>query len=62
MRNILLITADQYRYDMLGHLGAHPVQTPNQTFGAPGRKAALGERRPTQIEFSHPSLKSTRIL
>lgn len=29
MRNILLITADQYRYDMLGHLGAHPVQTPN---------------------------------
>lgn len=28
MRNILLITADQYRYDMLGLLGAHPVQTP----------------------------------
>lgn len=29
MRNILLITADQFRYDMLGHLGKHPVETPN---------------------------------
>lgn len=28
MRNILLITADQFRYDMLGILGVHPVQTP----------------------------------
>jgi arylsulfatase len=28
MRNILFITADQLRYDALGHVGAFPVRTP----------------------------------
>jgi len=27
--NILLITADQFRYDAMGHCGVFPVQTPN---------------------------------